>query len=152
MPRRSRLAYTQVTCGAIVLACIIAGGPVLAQTLYKYRGGDGEWIYADRPPPGEEAAETRQLDNGGGQPQLTVVDRQNDNQVSLIAQNEFYSPVEVVVALDELRNVGFPPPEMDALGGAATQQHGIAATGYARGKLSRRHKLSLRLDTRRSRE
>jgi murein DD-endopeptidase MepM/ murein hydrolase activator NlpD len=113
MSRRDHSAYTQLVCGAIVLACLIAGGPVLAQTLYKYRGNDGEWIYTDRPPTDEKAAEIRQLDKGGGQPQLTVVDRQYDSQVSLIAQNEFYSPVEVVIALDELRNVGFPPPEMD---------------------------------------
>ncbi len=97
----------------MALAFVIGCGPVLAQTLYKYQGSDGEWIYTDRPPPGKQAAETRQLDKGAAEPQLTVIDRQYDGQVSLVAQNEFYSPVEVVVALDELRNVGFPPPEMD---------------------------------------
>jgi murein DD-endopeptidase MepM/ murein hydrolase activator NlpD len=106
-------APLRLTCSAITLACVIACGPVLAQTLYKYKGGDGEWIYTDRPPPGEEPAETRQLDKGDAEPKLTVINRRYDSQVSLVAQNEFHSPVEVVIALDELRNVGFPPPEMD---------------------------------------
>jgi murein DD-endopeptidase MepM/ murein hydrolase activator NlpD len=113
MPRRQQSSPLRVTCSVVVLACAIACVPGVAQTLYKYRGSDGEWIYTDRPPPDEQAAETRQLDKGRNQPRLTVVDRQDNNQVSLIAQNEFYSPVEVVIALDELRNVGFPPPEMD---------------------------------------
>ncbi len=113
MPCRVHSAPVWIRFSAAVLACFIVCGPVLGQTLYKYRGSDGEWIYTDRPPAGEQAAETRQLDKGHGEPQLTVIDRQYDRQVSLIAQNEFYSPVEVVIALDELRNVGFPPPEMD---------------------------------------
>jgi murein DD-endopeptidase MepM/ murein hydrolase activator NlpD len=96
-----------------MLVCIFSGVPVHADTLYKYQGSDGEWIYSDRPPPDHQAAETRELDRGAGRPQLRVVNRRYDGQVSLVAENEFYSPVEVVIALDELRNVGFPPPDID---------------------------------------
>lgn len=96
-----------------MLVCFLVSGPVLAETLYKYQGSDGEWIYSDRPPPGQQAAETRELDKGPGRSQLRVVNRRYDSQVSLVAENDYYAPVEVVIALDELRNVGFPPPEMD---------------------------------------
>ncbi len=34
---------------ALVLL-LAAGGHGSAQSLYKYRGTDGEWIYSDRPP------------------------------------------------------------------------------------------------------
>lgn len=113
MRKRARAACLGTVSAAIVFLCVNGMGQAVAQTLYKYRGSDGEWIYTDRPPQGEQVEETRQLDKGSSQPKLTVIDRRYDSQVSLIAQNEFYSPVEVVVALDELRNVGFPPPEMD---------------------------------------
>jgi murein DD-endopeptidase MepM/ murein hydrolase activator NlpD len=81
--------------------------------MYKYQGSDGEWIYSDRPPPDEQAIEIRPLQKGSGEPQVRVTERLVERQVSLEAENEFYAPVEVVIALDELRNVGFPPPEMN---------------------------------------
>ena len=40
--RRQRLVLLM----AALLTCSLA----TAQTLYKYRGADGEWIYSDRPP------------------------------------------------------------------------------------------------------
>ncbi len=39
-----------------------AGQATEAQSLYKYRGEDGEWIYSDRPPDDEKTAEVRGLD------------------------------------------------------------------------------------------
>lgn len=111
MLRGRHAASPGILCAALWLAFCIVPGQAFAQTLYKYRGSDGEWIYTDRPPQGEQVAETRQLEQGNAQPKLTVTDRRYDGQVGLIAQNEFFSPVEVVVALDELVNVGFPPPD-----------------------------------------
>ena len=34
----------------LLLAALLTCGLATAQTLYKYRGDDGEWIYSDRPP------------------------------------------------------------------------------------------------------
>jgi murein DD-endopeptidase MepM/ murein hydrolase activator NlpD len=80
--------------------------------MYKYRGPDGEWIYTDRAPEASETVEVRDLQKGGAEPQVRVVDRQYEGAVGLVAENEFWSPVEVVIAFDELQNVGTPPPEV----------------------------------------
>lgn len=98
---------------ALLLVLAETGGQARAQAMYKYQGSDGEWIYSDRPPPDQQAAEIRPLQKALAQPQVHVTHRLVERQVSLEAENEFYSPVEIVIALDELRNVGFPPPEMN---------------------------------------
>ncbi|MDH4048392.1 MAG: M23 family metallopeptidase [Gammaproteobacteria bacterium] len=105
--RRSAL-----TAGAgLFVAVVVMSHVAVAQALYKYRGADGEWIFSDRPPAEERTVEIRELQRGPGKPKVQVVDRRFDRQIGLIALNEFYSPVEVVLALDELRNVGLPPPD-----------------------------------------
>ena len=43
---------------ALVLL-LAAGGFASAQSLYKYRGADGEWIYSDRPPDADTLVEIR---------------------------------------------------------------------------------------------
>jgi murein DD-endopeptidase MepM/ murein hydrolase activator NlpD len=52
------------------------------------------------------------LQKGSAEPQVRVVDRQYEGAIGLVAENEFWSPVEVVIAFDELQNVGTPPPEV----------------------------------------
>jgi murein DD-endopeptidase MepM/ murein hydrolase activator NlpD len=95
-----------------VLVCWPQGTEVLAQSMYKYRGPDGEWIYTDRAPEASESVEVRDLRKGSARPQVRVVDRRYEGAIGLVAENEFWSPVEVVIAFDELQNVGTPPPEM----------------------------------------
>ena len=87
-------------------------GDALAQSMYKYRGPDGEWIYTDRKPATDDEVEVRDLQKGAGQPQVRVVNREYERAVGLVAENEFWSPVEVVIAFDELHNVDAPPPEV----------------------------------------
>lgn len=90
---------------------LLLSGPVLAQTLYKYRGPDGEWVYTDRAPEEEESPEVRDLPTGEKDPEVNVEHRLVGRQIQLYASNEFYSPVEVVLALDILEDVKLPPPE-----------------------------------------
>ena len=52
-----RTAWLSVT-GLVFVAFLAATAS--AQTLYKYRGDDGEWIYSDRPPDEGEAQEDRE--------------------------------------------------------------------------------------------
>ncbi len=90
---------------------LIISGPGLAQTLYKYKGPDGEWVYTDRAPKEEESAETRDLPTGAEDPVVSVGHRLVDNQIQLHARNDFHGPVELVLALDVLEDVKLPPPE-----------------------------------------
>ncbi len=97
----------------ISTALLIVSGLVLAQTLYKYKGPDGEWVYTDRAPEDEESpvAETRDLPTGDKDPVVTVASRLVGRQIQLYAKNDFYGPVELVLGLDVLEDVKLPPPE-----------------------------------------
>jgi len=96
---------------ALVLL-LAAGGFASAQSLYKYRGADGEWIYSDRPPDDDTLVEIRQLEGtskeGAG---INVTHEFAGRTVQLIAHNESYVPVELVVAFRTIRGLEFPHPD-----------------------------------------
>ncbi|TDJ34777.1 MAG: M23 family metallopeptidase [Gammaproteobacteria bacterium] len=98
-------------CISLALMLPIFSGDAEAQELYKYRGTDGEWMYADRPPQDRRTVEIRALNAVQVQPTVTVFHRLVGREIRLFAQNDFYAPVEVELTLDELRNVTLPPPE-----------------------------------------
>lgn len=109
---RARIAFLAVSSALFLFVLRLHAGDALAQSMYKYRGPDGEWIYTDRAPEAKEEVEVRDLQKGAGKPQVRVVNREYDRAVGLVAENEFWSPVEVVIAFDELHNVGAPPPDL----------------------------------------
>ena len=84
------------------------GAAAVAQSLYKYKDENGEWIYTDRPPEDEQAAEIRDLPTGSKPPSVEVTTRLVDGEYQFFAHNEYFAPVEVVLALDELTNIGRP--------------------------------------------
>jgi murein DD-endopeptidase MepM/ murein hydrolase activator NlpD len=87
---------------------LILGNAALAQSLYKYQDENGDWIYTDRPPGDEQKAEIRELPTGAKAPTVTVSTTHADGELQFIARNDYYAPVEVVLALDELMNVQYP--------------------------------------------
>ena len=94
----------------LILTCaLILGGTVHAE-LYKYRGENGEWIYTDRAPQDEEVAEVRELPSGEGESGVIVGYQLVDEELVFSAKNDYHAPIEVVVALDKLSNVGKPSP------------------------------------------
>jgi len=98
---------------AIVLL-LIAGGFASAQSLYKYRGPDGEWIYADRPPDDDTVVEVRQLQGGHKDgPEVRVTHEFVGRTVELVAHNESYAPIELVVTFKTIRGLEFPHPDED---------------------------------------
>ena len=94
-----------------VLLLLISSGAAGAESLYKYRGPDGEWMYTDRAPQDVLEVEVRELDPPPVDPMVDVTYRVIDRQIELIARNSFHAPVEVLLSLDELRNVALPPPD-----------------------------------------
>jgi murein DD-endopeptidase MepM/ murein hydrolase activator NlpD len=96
-----------------VLLLVATGNNCFAEALYKYRGPNGEWIYSDRAPQEETPVEIRELPKGMIDPKVTVYHEYSEDNFYLIARNEFYAPVEVILALDSLENLTFPPAELD---------------------------------------
>lgn len=100
-------ALLSVAAALILIASIDVG----AQSLYKYRGPDGEWVYTDREPAGDAEIEVRELARGTRDPRVSVAHRELDGGIALFATNEYYAPVQVVVGLEELEGFERLDPE-----------------------------------------
>jgi hypothetical protein len=99
----------------VALALLLAGSVGIADEMYKYRGPDGEWIYADRPPDDDSLVEIRQLegDSGSDGPEVKVTHGFEGRIVELIAHNQSYAPVELVVTIRTIRGMEFPHPDQE---------------------------------------
>lgn len=97
----------------LILGALLVSLSAIAQTLYKYRGEDGEWIYSDVPPDDGEVAETRDLASGRIKGTLDVSASDTGPGVRFYADNQFYAPVEVRLNFTELDGVRYPDPDDD---------------------------------------
>ena len=99
---------------AAVLCLLLAAGPAVAQSLYKYRGPDGEWIYADRPPDEETLVEVRELEGGDkAEVGIEVTYEFRGRTVEIVASNPSYVPIELTLNFTVIRGLEFPDPDDD---------------------------------------
>ena len=117
IPRTAGLAARSASHGWrlwLLVLVLAAGGSNSAQSLYKYRGENGEWIYTDRRPSDDQPlAEVRELPKGMDDPNVQVTHEFRDGEVQFTASNEYFSPVELVLALDDASGFGLPESEQD---------------------------------------
>ena len=100
--------------GLLLAALLVLALTASAQTLYKYRGDNGEWIFSDRPPnDGEDVAETRNLRTGEVRGTVSVTSRAVSGGVELVANNRFYAPVELSIEFRRIVGLSFPDPDDD---------------------------------------
>jgi murein DD-endopeptidase MepM/ murein hydrolase activator NlpD len=95
---------------ALILA-LVGADYSHAQTMYKYRGENGEWVYTDREPVEDKKAEVRQLVTTYVQPEFSVTQSNLGQTIEIIAHNEFYAPVEVRLEFIEIKGVEYPHPD-----------------------------------------
>ena len=95
---------------ALVLPLLCLVTPAFAQSLYKYRGPEGDWVYSDRAPPDDEGVEVRDLPGGPASPRVTVAHRFADGRLQLAATNDYHAPVELILGIDDLQNAERPDP------------------------------------------
>lgn len=93
---------------AFAITVLIIAGAAPGQALYKYQDENGDWIFSDRPPAEEQTVEIRELPTGTRPPTVTITTRLVEREYQFIARNDYYAPVEVVLALDELTNIQYP--------------------------------------------
>lgn len=106
-PNYSRLAVWSVS----LLFAVIMSAAAIAQSMYKYRGPSGEWIYTDRKPSDDADAEELELKTRSRRPTFKVSHRFVNSRVELVADNNFYAPIEVGLEFDNLRGLQYPHPD-----------------------------------------
>jgi hypothetical protein len=84
-----------------------------AQTLYKYRGDNGEWIYADRPPADGSASEAQSLTPRDRQGSVSVTHSFTGSGLQFVVSNGLHAPVEVGLIFDSIDGVDYPDPDDD---------------------------------------
>lgn len=82
---------------AIFIALLLVVTALSAQTLYKYRGQDGEWIYTDRKPVAEDGGEVeeRKLTSEAGPGGVSVTRHSENGRHTLLARNSLHAPVQL---------------------------------------------------------
>ena len=83
--------------------------------MYKYRGPDGDWIYADRPPDDGRAAQSLGIDSRASLPVASVTHRFTGSGFEFIARNTFFAPVEIALEFDDITGLEYPHPDHDRL-------------------------------------
>lgn len=93
-----------------MLAC---SGPAAAQSLYKYRGENGEWIYADRPPGDGSLVEVRQLEQTHVDAEVSVSYSFAGDSIELVAGNQYHAPIELKLQIETIRGLRYPDPDQE---------------------------------------
>ncbi|MGA8205289.1 MAG: M23 family metallopeptidase [Woeseiaceae bacterium] len=82
-----------------------------AQTMYKYRGGDGEWIYSDRPPDDGSTSQVVALHKRVRHSAVRVTEAIVGGTMTLTAHNTFYAPVELALDIERIDGIQYPDPD-----------------------------------------
>ena len=103
--RPSRLALP------IAAMALLVAGMAYSQTLYKFRGENGEWIYTDRKPPSEQETEVRKLESSFVKPEFSIGHVVYGKTIEFSAHNEYHAPIEVRLKFTEITGVSYPDPD-----------------------------------------
>lgn len=96
-----------------LIAAALLCESVLAETLYKYRGEEGEWIYSDRPPADGSDAEPLDFTGQGEAGRLAVTDSFTGSGLQIVADNRFFAPMQVSLDFESIEGVDYPHPDDD---------------------------------------
>jgi murein DD-endopeptidase MepM/ murein hydrolase activator NlpD len=83
--------------GAAVVVLAMSGLaaiPALAQSVYRYKDAQGQWVHTDRPPASRRPPETLTLSTAVASPRILVEPRAGANGIALVAINECRCTVE----------------------------------------------------------
>ena len=105
-----KLQATGLSALLIALATLTCAS-AYAQSLYKYRGANGEWIFADRPPDDGQNVEIRALQQRVSSARVTVTHGLIGSEIEFVAHNGFHAPMELALAFDVINGVEFPHPD-----------------------------------------
>lgn len=104
---RQRSFWLAVPLAVLALAVC---APAPAQSLYKYRGDTGEWIYSDIPPKdsNSDSVEVRRLSLAPARATVRLSHHRVGDEVHVIARNGLYAPVEVGLIINASKGLERP--------------------------------------------
>jgi murein DD-endopeptidase MepM/ murein hydrolase activator NlpD len=79
---------------------LAACGPAAAQSLYKYRDANGDWVYTDRAPAAAAEVEVRRLHLAPPRATMEVTQERDSDELRLVARNGLHAPVEVGLVIN----------------------------------------------------
>ena len=104
-PETEARRFCIVSFAALALTvCVTAS----AQSLYKYRGDNGELIYSDRAPQDGKSAEVRQLTVAPAPGTVELREEIVAGELLVIAKNSLYAPVEIGMIIKALAGARSP--------------------------------------------
>lgn len=106
-PDRTARRLNLAGAGAL-LALLLSAVPATAQSLYKYRGESGEWMYSDRPPDDDSLVEVRALEQSAAAGEVSVRYVIAGAGIDLVADNGLYAPVELKLRIDAIQGLHVP--------------------------------------------
>jgi murein DD-endopeptidase MepM/ murein hydrolase activator NlpD len=101
-----------VSLGLMVFA-VAAALPLQAQSMYKYRGENGEWIFSDRPPVDGSMTEVRDMEVSRSEGDFDVSHGFDARDVVVTATNRFHAPIEVTLDIRRIRGMQYPDPDLE---------------------------------------
>ncbi len=105
--KHSKIALLASLMALAVVTCGFAYGEIL----YKYRGENGEWIFADRPPDDGQIVEIRETVQRLSRARVTVTHEFVGDEIQLTGHNQFHAPMELALTFDVVAGVAFPDPD-----------------------------------------
>lgn len=106
-----RKTRTKWRSASLLALAVLASGLAYAQTMYKYRGDNGEWIYTDRVPDDGQEVEIRELNQRALQATVTVTHELVGSEIEFTAHNGFYAPMQVALTFNRIVGVEYPHPD-----------------------------------------
>jgi murein DD-endopeptidase MepM/ murein hydrolase activator NlpD len=97
---------TRILIGGWLLVLLAA--PASAQSLFRYRDADGQWVYSDRQPEAQSA--TSEIEEylytaDDAAPEVTVERREIPGGIALVARNTFHGHVQIAWSVSRARNI-----------------------------------------------
>ncbi|MCZ6537299.1 MAG: M23 family metallopeptidase [Gammaproteobacteria bacterium] len=84
---------------------ILLPPPVDAGQMYRYKDEHGNWVYSDRPPPGQKNVISQEMQTKRPRPTIVINERRRDGEVDLVAINTFAIPIEVILQITQADNL-----------------------------------------------
>jgi murein DD-endopeptidase MepM/ murein hydrolase activator NlpD len=99
-----------VALSAVLLLASASAAPASAQQVFKYQDANGVWVFTDRRPEPGQPFEQTEIRRSFQTPEVRLLQRRVGASIAVVAQNTYFSPVQLAFRLTALENVAADTP------------------------------------------